>query len=188
MKETATTKATTRSKSSNLDRLATKLQGMLSDRRDTFVAKDGMIWCDLGGSFVPTCGKMREFSSAVYLNDEGTDTIVSVDSIFEFTSGTTYEFGTTILRCYYEVYKKHTNLQFLRLAVRASGMFELTVLARDNTKDTIIQQDRQMFSAEGEIRILPRMALVSLPSNASLILKVRCLSSEGRIFFFRWKP
>lgn len=171
----------------SLDDLAAEIAVMVADRRDTFPVYEGMLSCDIGGTFVPTCGTMRDFASSTFQpTAQAAADPIEIDSVLAFRSGDSYDFAAIPASCYYEVYKNHTHIQNIVCQVRASGTFVLTVLARGNTEDKILQSVTLAFDAQGETQTLPPLALASLPQNASLMLRARCLSQEGRIFQFRW--
>ncbi len=168
-----------------LNEFARLLAGKVGRRRDTFPIARGFVECELGGTFTPSCGEMQTFSSRVFDN-KGGYYACAINSVVKMKAGDQMEYNNHAARCFYEFIRKGTSVNFMRLRIKAQGILEISVVAQGNAVDKVVQQSVVDFGGEASVRDLPEFDAASLPANASLLVRARCLGPEGMIYGFRW--
>lgn len=157
------------------------LAGLIGDRKETFVAKDGWYALELGGVFDPTCREM-----ATLLDEAGLNTVAPDGGRrLRVLQDKTFETSNAAQRLYYEPIRKHCQFEFFGLALKGSGSFKLEIFAQsDSVEQLIAVEDVELI--DGEVYYSSKLEINTLIPNGSLVLKIH---AETHVYLdrIRWQ-
>lgn len=167
-----------------IDKVTDTIASQLSIKNNTFFCKHGLIECELGGTFNPSCAEMYAVSSTFFERENPISG--EINSIRYLKKGETFHYNNAPTRLYYEILRKNTFFQFFKLRIQAKGIFEVSIIAQNDNQEKIIQVQIIQFNDPKKLYTLASIDVASLPMNSSLTVKFRCLGEEGYIYGFRW--
>jgi GT2 family glycosyltransferase len=155
------------------------IASQISDVSSTLETEGEWIVCDLGGTFVPTCMEMQ-------LSLAGATEVTR----FNAAEGLSLEAGDDCLlgsfahRLYYDMLRRTTNFEFVRIRVKGQGVFKLIISAESDTQESPVFFETIVM--DGDYVSTP-LEMNTLIPNGSLVAHFRCLSGEGEIESIRWE-
>ena len=169
----------------SINKIVKLISDNIVDITDKFIYEKEFIECNLSGIFKPVRPEMREISNIKIADKNFLLKKINVNDSIKFEKNAVFEYNRSPARLYVDIFKKASNLVYLKAKFRGTGIFRIKIFSEDVKTKKLIHEEIVNFCDNSEYKTIS-FDLNSIKSNSSLFTNVECLSDIGQIYNFRW--